>query len=362
MSVRRVGILGGGQLARMLALGGAPLGLECAFVDPTEDACAFAFGRAIRAPYDDPTALDELAAFADVVTFEFENVPASVVERLAARVPVAPGARALAVAQDRLVEKSTLRDLGVGTADYVAVDTAEDLQAAADQLGFPFVLKTRREGYDGKGQAVLREAADLLNHGLAFGKDALIAEAFVPFTRELSVIAVRSAAGEVRTYPVFENEHCDGILRLTYCRTNDPRQAEADAAAQRLLDALEYVGVLTLELFDTPDGLLANEFAPRVHNSGHATIEGAVTSQFENHMRAVAGLPLGSTAPVGVTAMINFIGELPELEPFLTTEDVHLHLYNKQPRPGRKIGHATVRRKDERDLQIALAHLLDRQG
>ena len=358
----KVGVLGGGQLARMLALAGRPLGLDFAFLDPAADACAFALGRGMQGAYDDPNRLDELAEFADVVTFEFENVPAAVTERLAARVPVYPPARALAVAQDRLLEKSMFRELGIGTPEFRAIDARGDLDRAAAELGFPFVLKTRHEGYDGKGQRLLREAGELDAAWEQLGGRPLIAEAFVHFEREVSIIAVRARDGEVRCYPLAENEHEDGILAVSRSRPEDPLAEQAQRAAEKLLHQLDYVGVLALELFDCGGSLLANEFAPRVHNSGHWTIEGTTISQFENHLRAVCGLPLGCTRARGRVAMLNLIGELPPLEPLLALSDVHLHLYDKAPRPGRKIGHLTVWGEDDAQLAARFAEACAHAG
>lgn len=358
----KVGVLGGGQLARMLALAGHPLGMEFAFLDPAPDACAFPLGRALHGAYDDPEKLDELAAFADVVTFEFENVPAVVTERLAAHVPVYPSASSLAVAQDRLLEKSLFRELGIGTPDFFPVDTEAMLAAAAQELGYPFVLKTRSEGYDGKGQQVVRNDADLAAAWKILGGRPLLAEAFVRFQREVSVVAVRSRDGEVHTYPLAENRHEDGILTVSRSLPSDPVEGAAHDAAHKLLDRLDYVGVLALELFDCDGELLANEFAPRVHNSGHWSIEGAATSQFENHLRAVCGLPLGSTAARGRVAMLNLIGELPAPEPLLALRDVHLHIYGKAARPGRKIGHLTVWADDESKLAARFAEACAHAG
>lgn len=358
----KVGVLGGGQLARMLALAGRPLGLDFAFLDPAADACAFPLGHVLTGAYDDPDQLDRLASFADVVTFEFENVPAEVTERLAGRVPVYPPASALAVAQDRLAEKTLFRELGIGTPDFVAIETRAQLHEAAEQLGYPFVLKTRREGYDGKGQRVLRAAEDLDAAWEALGDHALIAEAFVSFEREVSVVAVRSHDGETRVYPLAENRHDDGILAVSRSLPEDPLAGAAQQAAQALLDHLDYVGVLALELFDCGGELLANEFAPRVHNSGHWSIEGAVCSQFENHLRAVCGLPLGSTDARGYVAMLNLVGALPPMDTLLALPHVHVHLYGKAPRPGRKIGHLTVWAEDRAQLDARFAEACAHAG
>lgn len=358
----RIGVLGGGQLARMMALAGHPLGLEFAFLDPAPDACAFPLGRALQGAYDDPVRLDELADYADVVTFEFENVPAAVTERLSARVPVDPPAGALAVSQDRLAEKTLFRELGIGAPDFRAVDSEGDLAVAAEQLGYPFVVKTRSEGYDGKGQQVVHSADQLAGAWQALGGRRLIAEAFVSFRREVSVVAVRSRDGEVHCYPLAENQHDAGILAVSRSRPNDPIAGAAQDAAQKLLTRLEYVGVLALELFDCDGELLANEFAPRVHNSGHWTIEGSTISQFENHLRAICGMPLGATDACGSVAMLNLIGELPPIAPLLALPGVHVHIYGKEARPGRKIGHLTVCAKDESALAARFAEVCAHAG
>jgi 5-(carboxyamino)imidazole ribonucleotide synthase len=337
----RVGILGGGQLARMMALAGIPLGIRCSFLDPAEDAGAGAAGELIVAPYDDPEGLDRLAAGADVVTFEFESVPASSAERLASRVAVRPPPRALEVAQDRLFEKQLFQQLGIETTGFAPVGSQDELDAA----GGVGVLKTRRLGYDGKGQRVLREPGDAAGAFDELGAVPLILEEMVAFDRELSAIAVRALDGEVRCYPLVENHHAEGILRVTHAPApglTGELQALGERYVGAIMEELDYVGVLALELFQVGDRLLANEIAPRVHNSGHWTIEGAETSQFENHLRAVAGLPLGSVAARGTSTMVNLIGGVPESDAVLAVDGAHLHLYGKAPRPGRKLGHVTV--------------------
>ncbi|MGC6489590.1 MAG: 5-(carboxyamino)imidazole ribonucleotide synthase [Planctomycetota bacterium] len=347
-------VLGGGQLARMLGLAGAPLGLRTRVLDPSPDAVAGHVAERITAPYDDEDALRRLADGAAVCTFEFENVPVAATEWLTAHANVRPHPRALAVGQDRLEEKTLFQRLGIGVADFVPADTLAELRAAVAQLGAPCIVKTRRLGYDGRGQVRLQPgeglgaAVDAAWAELTEGYDqGLIVEAMVPFERELSVLAVRSARGEVACYPLTENEHAGGILRRSRAPapnlTDDVQATAADFAAT-LLAELDYVGVLAVELFDVGGRLLANEMAPRVHNSGHWTIEGSECSQFENHLRAVHGLPLGSTrmAQSGHATMINLIGELPPREHALALPGVHLHDYGKTPRPNRKLGHATV--------------------
>ncbi len=314
-----VGVIGGGQLGRMLALAGVPLGLSFRFLDPSPDAPAAEVGELLVGAYDDPALLDRLADGAAVVTYEFENVPVEAARRVGAL----PGPAALEAAQDRLVEKRLFRRLGIPTApidDEVTV--------------FPALLKTRRLGYDGKGQHLVETRP---------GSDpGHVLEGLVPFERELSLLAVRGRNGETRFYPLVENVHAEGILRSSRAPAADAPQALAEDYATRILDELGYVGVLALELFDTGGELVANELAPRVHNTGHWTIEGAATSQFENHLRAVLGLPLGSTEARGRSLLLNVLGSPPNSSAVLALPGAHLHLYGKEPRPGRKLGHVTL--------------------
>ena len=359
-----VGILGGGQLARMLALSGAPLGLRFLVLDSTADACAAQFVPCLQADYRDQTALAEFASRVDVATFDFENVPAESAQWLAGRVPVFPSPRALAIAQDRLAEKTLFRELGIGTPDFVDIDSREGLLGAIETVGTPAILKTRRLGYDGKGQFRIKSPADIESAWQSLGTQAtsvgLILEAFVPFQRELSVVAVRGRDGEFRAWPITENWHESGVLSasLAPATVDDALAAAAIASARRVAEALDYVGVFALELFVHEGRLLANEMAPRVHNSGHWTIEGAETSQFENHLRAVLGLPLGSTRSVGQSCMLNWIGSLPSAGPILAEASGHWHDYGKTPREGRKVGHATLRA----DSLVELADALKRVG
>ena len=346
---RRLGILGGGQLGRMMALAAYPLGVRTRLLDPKGPASSGEVSDVMAERYDDPDALDRFVTNLDAVTYEFENVDAFALDHLDDRVPVRPGRRALEVAQDRLTEKSFFRDHGIDTAPFAAADTLEELRAAVDTVGLPAVLKTRRFGYDGKGQAVIREPADIDVAWEQVGGVPLILEGFIDFERELSIIAVRDPHGRTVSYPLVENHHENGILRLSFAPAPDltpELQARAESCAKRVLEDLDYVGALAIELFQVGDRLLANEMAPRVHNSGHWTIEGSETSQFENHVRAVLGLPLGSTASCGHSAMLNFIGDLPDAADVLRHPHAHLHLYGKEPRPGRKVGHVTVRHDD----------------
>ena len=353
----KAGILGAGQLGRMLALAAHPLGIEVSLYDPAPDACAGQVARHVAASFDDRAALMRFADGLDVVTFEWENVPVAAAELVAQTAPFLPGANALATAQDRLAEKKLFRECGIETAPFVALETRDELHAAITQVGLPAVLKTRRMGYDGKGQFVLRSESDEEAAWQALGGAPLILEGFVPFQRELSVICVRTGADE-RFYPLTENHHVDGILRLSLApapRLDAALQAAGEEIARRLARRLDYTGVLAIELFEHEGRLLANEMATRVHNSGHWTIDGAVTSQFENHMRAVTGLPLGSTAARGLSAMVNLIGEVPATAGVLAVDGAHLHLYGKQPRPGRKLGHINVTADDETTLQSRLS-------
>jgi 5-(carboxyamino)imidazole ribonucleotide synthase len=355
-----LGILGGGQLGYMLALAGYPLGLHFRFLDPSPEAPVGRIAQRVTADYSDHAALEKFANGLELVTYEFENVPVAAAEFLAGRVPVYPPPPALEAAQDRLAEKTLFRNLGVATTDFLSVAKPGEFDAAIKQLGLPAVLKTCRMGYDGKGQWILHTTDEVLKAKAELPKVSLILERFVPFTRELSVLAVRSRKGETAFYPLVENHHRGGILRLSLAPApllDPPIQRAAEDIARRILESLKYVGVLAIEFFEHQGRLLANEMAPRVHNSGHWTIEGAVTSQFENHLRAVIGFPLGSTGPAGHCAMINLIGDLPEASDVLAVPDAHLHLYGKAPRPGRKLGHVTVCAASPERLALRLSGL-----
>jgi 5-(carboxyamino)imidazole ribonucleotide synthase len=363
-----LGILGGGQLARMLALAAAPLGVKTLVVDSSADACAGQVTQLVVADWTDYVALEAFAAQVDVVTFDFENVPAETARWLAERVSVFPEPQALAVAQDRLAEKTLFRECNLQTPEFMAVDTRDELDRALATIGAPAILKTRRLGYDGKGQFRLKSMADADAAWAALGAQAvahgLILEAFVPFERELSVIAVRGRDGDFRTWPLTRNWHTDGVLSLSLAPALDIEQLQqrATALARTLAERLNYVGVFALELFVKDGELLGNEMAPRVHNSGHWTIEGAHTSQFENHVRAVLGLPLGDTGARGVSVMFNWIGELPDASPVLRTVDAHWHDYGKQARSGRKVGHATLCAPDVATVAARLADMAKALG
>lgn len=355
-----LGILGGGQLGRMLALAGYPLGLHCRFLDPAPQAPVIPLAAHVQGAYDDVDVLRGFAEGLEVVTYEFENVPVTATRWLAEHVPVYPPPQALEVAQDRLSEKTLFQRLEIPTPPFAPVATLAELRQAVGAVGLPAVLKTRRFGYDGKGQHVLRELADLERAWAASGGVPLLLEGFVPFVREISLLAARSRDGHTVCYPVVENQHREGILRLSLAPAPDwtPQlQARAESYMRRVLEALEYVGVLAIEFFQYADQLLANEMAPRVHNSGHWTIEGAETSQFENHLRAVVGLPLGAPTARGHSAMLNIIGRLPQPHAVLAIPGAHLHLYDKAPRPGRKLGHITLRHDDAAALHSWLARL-----
>jgi 5-(carboxyamino)imidazole ribonucleotide synthase len=359
-----IGILGGGQLARMLALAGAPLGQRFLVVDSASDACASEVAPLLVADWRDFDALEGFARRIDVATFDFENVPAETADWLTLHTRVFPNPRALAIAQDRLAEKTLFREIGLATPEFAAVDTREDLARAVESIGLPAVLKTRRLGYDGKGQAVLRVSTDVDAAWEALGGAALILEAFVPFTREVSVVAVRSQSGEFRAYPLTQNWHSRGILAASLAPAPDADDTapRAFAHARALAERLDYVGTFALELFDRDGDLLGNEIAPRVHNSGHWTIEGAIASQFENHVRAVVGLPLGDTSLRQPSVMLNWIGELPDAKAILREPDAHWHDYGKEPRAGRKVGHATICARTNAELGERLARIASALG
>jgi 5-(carboxyamino)imidazole ribonucleotide synthase len=364
-----IGILGGGQLGYMLALAGYPLGLHFRFFDPSPEAPVGRIASRVTAEFSDEAALEKFASGLELVTYEFENVPVAAVRFLAERVPVFPPPAALEAAQDRLQEKQLFQGLGIPTTEFAPVHNREALDSAIKKAGLPAILKTCRMGYDGKGQWPLRSTEDIARAkselpaagpGDTETEAPFILERFVPFTRELSVLAVRARTGETAVYPLVENHHRGGILRLSLApapRLDPAIQRAAEEAARSVFNELQYVGVLAIEFFEQDGRLLANEMAPRVHNSGHWTIEGALTSQFENHLRAVMGLPLGSTHAIGSSAMLNLIGELPDSADVLAIRDAHLHLYGKSPRAGRKLGHITLRAASAEQLGSRLAEL-----
>jgi len=352
----RIGVFGGGQLGRMLALAGYALGHEFTFLEPSPEATR-GLGTTLEAPFDDARALAALVAASDVVTYEFENVPAAAARWVAERVPVWPSPAALDVAQDRLSEKQFFGACGLPTVPFRAARGRAELATALDRVGLPAIVKTRRHGYDGKGQALVTCPEDLEAACAVVGEAPCIVERRIDFRRELSVIAVRGRDGSYACWPLVENQHDAGILRQSLAPAPDvppALQALAESHVRTVLERLGYVGVLAIELFEVDGELLANEMAPRVHNSAHWTIEGAETSQFENHLRAIAGMPLGSTAASGVSAMVNLIGTLPSADAVLAIPGVHLHRYGKAARPGRKLGHLTVRANERAVLQERL--------
>jgi 5-(carboxyamino)imidazole ribonucleotide synthase len=341
----RVGILGGGQLGRMIALAGYQLGVEFRFFDPNSGAPVGQIGQLIAADYGDTKALEKFLEGVDVVTYEFESIPLATARFVAERSPLFPPLEALETAQDRLLEKQLFRALNIPTPEFAPIDSLDDLRAAVTRIGLPAVLKTRRLGYDGKGQVVIREESALRPAFESLGGAALILEAFVPFQHELSVIGVRGTRGGEMFYPPVENVHREGVLRKSTAPAPSITPEVAALAidhCRRIMDRLQYVGVVALELFAVNGSLLANEMAPRVHNSGHWTIEGSETSQFENHLRAVLGLPLGVTTPRGRSVMYNILGHIPPVERVVAVEGAHLHLYGKAPSAKRKLGHATL--------------------
>ena len=359
-----VGILGGGQLARMMVLAGAPLGLRFVVFDPAADACAGQVAPLQVGAFDDTAALAEFAAKVDVITFDFENVPAASARWLAEHKPVFPNPAALAVAQDRLSEKTLFQELGIALPPFADIRSRDELAAKVAEFGMPCILKTRRLGYDGKGQFRIRSEVDIDTAWQTLGaqveKTGLILEGFVAFDREISVVAVRGRDGEFRAWPLTGNWHVDGVLSasLAPATVSSEQQETAIDYARRVAERLDYVGVFALELFCRGDALLANEMAPRVHNSGHWTSDGAETSQFENHLRAVLGMPLGDTRMLGHACMLNWIGQMPDAGPVLSEPSGHWHDYGKQSREGRKVGHANLRD----DSAAALADALERVG
>lgn len=341
----KVGVLGGGQLGRMLALAGYRLGIQFRFFDPNSGAPVGQLGELIAAPYDDEKALAKFCEGLDVATFEFENVPLGAARFVAERVKMYPQVAALEVAQHRLREKKLFTSLGIPAPKYAAAESPEQLARALDTVGVPAVVKTVTMGYDGKGQKVMRDKGAAASAWELIGKRPAIVEELVAFDRELSMIGVRARDGREIYYPLIENEHDQGILRVSRAPVHDVSlqlRASAEDYVRRIFDKLDYVGVLAVEFFQRGTELLANEIAPRVHNSGHWTIEGARTSQFENHLRAILGLPLGEGDAVGEAAMVNLIGEIPPLDELLSIPGAHVHLYGKAATERRKVGHVTL--------------------
>jgi 5-(carboxyamino)imidazole ribonucleotide synthase len=358
MERSRVGIIGAGQLGRMMALAGYPLGIECRFVDTAADTPGGRVAPLETAALDDTQALQRLAARVDVVTFDIENVAVDVLSALADKIEVLPQPQIVAIAQDRLAEKQLFQSLAIPTAAFVAIDAQEDLEHAAATLSWPLVLKARRLGYDGRGQRIVSDRQQLRAAWEEIGKVPAIAEAWVRFDCELSLIAVRSASEGPLFYPLTQNEHRDGILIRSVAPYEDAHlQATAETWLRAIMTRFDYRGVFTVEFFNTADGLVANEMAPRVHNSGHWTIEGAETSQFENHLRAVLDWPLGSCVPRSFAGMVNLLGRMPDRSELLRQAGAHLHDYGKTPRPARKLGHCTMVDSNHMRLLERLQHV-----
>lgn len=361
MAVKRIGVIGSGQLGRMMALAATHLDTEFVFFDEALESPCSNLGKLIQ-----PSTSNALQAFidsVDVVTYESENTNADLVRSINETVPVYPSAHSLINSQHRLTEKSFFQSIGIQTADFRKVVSLEDLKQAVTELGLPIILKTTREGYDGKGQAIIKTPADIQQAWEELGDKELIAEAFVTFSRELSVIAARSPRGEVKVYPLAENDHSAGILRVSRVpvkHLSDEKQSQAKAFITTLLQKLDHVGVLTLELFDTETGLVANEMAPRVHNSGHWSIEGAYCSQFENHIRAICDMPLGATeSRQPYAGMINIIGKHGDKASVLKLTNCFYHAYGKDERLNRKIGHINIVANTEAELENSIAKLND---
>ena len=355
----RVGIVGAGQLGRMLALAGYPLGVRCLFLDRSADTPGAQVAPSLIGDLEDAPLLAELASRSDVLTFDWENISGGALKPLEKITQVRPPRAALEVSQDRLAEKALFTSLKIPVAAHCAIDSREELIRALQKIGLPGVLKTRRLGYDGKGQYVLREAHDIDQAWAAIGGAGLIYEKFQDFSRELSLVGARSTRGEMVFYPLSCNTHGGGILRHSIAPFINVRlEKSARLYMKRVMKALDYVGVLTIEFFVVRGSLVANEMAPRVHNSGHWTIEGCVTSQFENHLRAVCDMPLGSTRALGHTAMVNFLGQMPDRDSLLAIDGLAYHDYGKTPRPGRKLGHCTILKRLPKDRNMALSNAL----
>ncbi len=361
-----LGILGGGQLGRMLALSAHALGIRCRILDPDPDACAGQITDQIVGAYNDPDALARFVDRLDLATYEFEHLPLQTLRLISKQTALYPSLNAIEIVQDRLTQKKFLQSLGIPTTQFYEVNSRLDLESAVAETGVPAVLKTRYFGYDGKGQYSVRKTEEIDQAWSRLGERPLVLEAWVPFQRELSLIAVADKEGHVAFYPLIENHHQDHILQWSIAPApdcTDQQQAEAEAVAIKIVHALRYVGVLTVEFFEYEGQLITNELAPRVHNSGHWTIEGAKTSQFENHLRAIFGLPIGSTSASGATtaggcsAMFNLIGSLDQVEAWRAVPSAHLHLYGKEARPGRKLGHVTVCADDQNAVREKLKPL-----
>lgn len=359
----KIGILGGGQLARMMALAGYPLGFEFVFYDPSDAACAGQLGELITADYHNEVALEEFCQKVDIITLDFENVPVETLKFVQKKKPVFPSPEVLEIAQDRLHEKQFCHSIGVPTASFETINSSSELKFAAKKFGYDAILKTRRMGYDGKGQFRIDSAESIASLPEDLFEQDLILEKRVPFQREVSVIVARNGLGDIKSWPLCENKHKNGILSTTIvpAKSNKLDEQTVDHAV-KLAESLNYVGVLVIEFFQTENQVFVNEMAPRVHNSGHWTIEGAHTSQFENHLRAGLNLPLGSTGMDGMAAMLNWIGAFPDNVLSITEPDLYWHLYGKEPRPGRKIGHSTLLAPSPQELHDKIVNLVKKLG
>lgn len=360
--MKKVGVLGAGQLGRMLALAGYPLELDFHFFD-TSGSPSVGLGALTIETEGKPEseALTKFLNDVDVVTYEFEHLPLDLCQSIEKQSTLHPGSESLRVCQNRALEKALFDKLAIPTPAYRVIESLEALEQAVEELGLPVVTKTTTEGYDGKGQFVIKEATQCAEAWKTIGNRPLIVEAFVNFSRELSIIAVRSASDEIKVYPLAENDHHEGILRFSTApapKVDEVVAKQAYSYIRDLIHELDHVGVLTLELFETPEGLVANEMAPRVHNSGHWSIEGAPCSQFENHLRAVCDLPLGETEALSPTCMINIIGEKGDINAILNLPYAHVHLYGKEERKGRKLGHITVRADSYEELSWRIKNVV----
>jgi 5-(carboxyamino)imidazole ribonucleotide synthase len=354
-----VGIVGAGQLGRMMALSGYPIGVRCLFLDRSADTPGAQVAPSLIGDLEDAALLAQLASRSDVVTFDWENISGSALQPLERVTQVRPPRLALEVSQDRLAEKALFTRLKIPVAAHRAIDSRAELIEATMKVGLPGVLKTRRLGYDGKGQFVLRATGDVDRAWADIGAAGLIYERFQDFSREVSLVGARSASGQTMFYPLSCNTHGGGILRYGIAPFINARlEKRARLYMKRVMSALDYIGVLTLEFFVVRGSLIANEMAPRVHNSGHWTIEGCVTSQFENHLRAICDMPLGSTRPLAHTAMINFLGQMPDRERLLAIDGLAYHDYGKTARPGRKLGHCTILKRLPKERDRALSNAL----
>jgi 5-(carboxyamino)imidazole ribonucleotide synthase len=356
----KIGILGGGQLARMMAEAAKTLDLEIVCIDPDNTCSATHVTTVHHCSFADTDKIREIFADVDVITYETENLPIADIEKISHYFPMFPNLDALKITQDRLFEKQLFTSLQIATPDYLAINTWEDLETGLNQFGYPCVLKTRRSGYDGKGQAVIKSIEDAESIWPQMQTHTLILEKFIPYEFELSIISARDQQDTIQFYPLTHNSHQNGILRLSLAPyQNSKLEKMAQDYAATILRKLDFVGIMTIEFFCKDDTLIANEIAPRVHNSGHWTIEGAECSQFENHLRAIAGLPLGSTATTCYSAMINCIGQEPrELDRLLQQDGLHYHTYQKAARANRKLGHITLCADTKAALNTLLDHSL----